>query len=249
MTESPPPSARPNKRHLQTDRAIAELRDAVLRLDVLPGSVLTERFIQDEFNVSRTPARAALAKLETEGLVERAGRGWKVTRIDAHDLTLISDFREVVESAAISRVIASASDEQLALLIASHDESSGVANSAVDGPAISLMEGERFHRDIADLSGNPYLVTALDSCLMLLSRSRWLVTRDALVRQEARESHQELVQALRNRDTDGAVDALQKHLRSTHKAVIAALNVFSKPHRTRGLDIVTDSLEITSSER
>ncbi|UNA33296.1 GntR family transcriptional regulator [Klebsiella variicola subsp. variicola] len=51
-------------------------------MDLGPGERLTERWAEASFNASRTPVRAALQKLESEGLVCREGLRWIVAPID-----------------------------------------------------------------------------------------------------------------------------------------------------------------------
>ncbi|TIU62283.1 MAG: GntR family transcriptional regulator, partial [Mesorhizobium sp.] len=44
-----------------------QLREMILGLEIGPGERLTERWIESRFGASRTPVRAALLRLETEG--------------------------------------------------------------------------------------------------------------------------------------------------------------------------------------
>ncbi|WP_051548248.1 GntR family transcriptional regulator [Sneathiella glossodoripedis] len=63
------------------------LRERIALLDYLPGERLSEALLAEEFGVSRTPLRAALNRLESEGLVEsRHGVGTFVTVIDMEKL-------------------------------------------------------------------------------------------------------------------------------------------------------------------
>src|SRR3546814_8186046 len=59
------------------------LRDRICLLEYPPGLRLSEEEIAQEFDVSRTPVRRVLARLESEGLVEaRHGVGTMVTSVD-----------------------------------------------------------------------------------------------------------------------------------------------------------------------
>ncbi|MBN9629501.1 MAG: GntR family transcriptional regulator, partial [Actinobacteria bacterium] len=58
------------------------LRSGILDLERVPGSRITERGLEAELGASRTPLRAALMRLEAEGLVRRDGRAWEVSPID-----------------------------------------------------------------------------------------------------------------------------------------------------------------------
>lgn len=44
------------------------LREMIIRMDIAPGERLTERWLETILNVSRTPIREALVRLQNEGL-------------------------------------------------------------------------------------------------------------------------------------------------------------------------------------
>jgi DNA-binding GntR family transcriptional regulator len=72
-----------------------QLREMILSLDLAPGERLTERWLEGRFEGSRTPIRAALARLESEDLVRRDGRNWMVAPIDLSELEALAEFREL----------------------------------------------------------------------------------------------------------------------------------------------------------
>lgn len=64
------------------------IRDRILDLTLRPGVQLDETMLRNELGISRTPAREALNRLTTEGLIElRPNRGFFVRPIDLGDLT------------------------------------------------------------------------------------------------------------------------------------------------------------------
>lgn len=70
------------------------LRDRICLLEYPPGSRLSEEEIAQEFDVSRTPVRRVLARLESEGLVEaRHGVGTMVTSVDIEGLEQVFQLR------------------------------------------------------------------------------------------------------------------------------------------------------------
>ena len=70
------------------------LRERICLLRYPPGSLLVETELAREFEVSRTPIRQALQKLEYEGLVEtRNGVGTNVTGVDFRSVRDIYAFR------------------------------------------------------------------------------------------------------------------------------------------------------------
>lgn len=92
------------------------LRSGILDLERVPGSRITERGLEAELGASRTPLRAALMRLEAEGLVRRDGRAWEVSPIDLGEIARLSELRDAVESAGVRISVARASDAALGAL-------------------------------------------------------------------------------------------------------------------------------------
>lgn len=94
---------------------------AVVRGDVLdgtfgPGPALQEAALAARYGVSRTPVRETLARLEQDGLVERAGRGYRVRSGTPEDVVEIYEVRTVLEAHAAATAAARRTDLDLARL-------------------------------------------------------------------------------------------------------------------------------------
>lgn len=84
-----PPSARE-----RFERIYRILRDRICLLDYPPGSRLSEEELAQEFQISRTPVRRVLARLESEGLVQSVhGVGTLVTDVDIEELQQVYHLR------------------------------------------------------------------------------------------------------------------------------------------------------------
>ncbi|RUU52885.1 GntR family transcriptional regulator [Mesorhizobium sp. M2C.T.Ca.TU.002.02.1.1] len=84
-----PPSARE-----RSERIYRILRDRICLLDYPPGNHLSEEELAQEFEVSRTPVRRVLARLESEGLVQSVhGVGTIVTDVDIEELEQVYHLR------------------------------------------------------------------------------------------------------------------------------------------------------------
>ena len=77
----------------RSDAAYASLRESIVTLRLAPGTPLTEAGLCRRLSVSRTPARAALVRLEQEGLVVASGGRWP-GRVGVAPLTT-DDMREL----------------------------------------------------------------------------------------------------------------------------------------------------------
>ena len=205
------------------------LRAQILDLDRVPGSRLTERGLEAELGASRTPLRAALMRLEAEGLVARDGRAWQVSPIDLGEIARLSELRDAVETAAARLSCARASDTDIASLAADLDGyDTGVpADEAV-------RAGTHFHVRLAALSGNHFFADAVDSAMTRLARSRWLVARS----EEAWEEHREIVRLIADRQADEAAQRIHAHIVGTHERLLSALDADARVLRGRGLAIV-----------
>ena len=208
----------------------AALRAQILDLDRVPGSRLTERGLESELGASRTPLRAALMRLEADGLVVRDGRAWEVSPIDLGEIARLSELRDALETAAARLSAARATDAELAALAAHLDviDPHSPADEAVQA-------GTEFHVRLAALSGNHFFADAVDSAMTRLARSRWLVARS----EEAWDEHREIVRLIAARRADDAAALIHDHIVGTHERLVSALDSQARTLRGRGLAIVS----------
>ena len=211
-------------------QAYGRLRAQILDLDRVPGSRLTERGLEAELGASRTPLRAALMRLEAEGLVARDGRAWQVSPIDLGEIARLSELRDAVETAAARLSCTRATDSEIAALAVQVD---GIDHSATTDDAVRA--GTDFHVRLAALSGNHFFADAVDSAMTRLARARWLVARD----EGAWEEHRQIVAFLEARDADAAAELIHEHVVGTHARLSAALDADARTLRGRGLAIVS----------
>ena len=65
------------------DRAYAAIKQMVIANELAPGQLLTESGLAQPLGISRSPVRAALARLQEEGFIET--EPWKGPRVAALD--------------------------------------------------------------------------------------------------------------------------------------------------------------------
>jgi DNA-binding GntR family transcriptional regulator len=216
----------------QGDSAYGRLRTAILALELVPGERISERGLESMLGASRTPIRAALMRLENEGLTQREGRGWKVAPIDLTEVRAVTEYREAVESAAVRLAVGRADDEELAalrVLAKAHpdaDEETG------------LRDFSDFHRALVRLSRNHFLADGMDGALVRLSRTRWLGVRTEQSRSIARAEHLAIVAAIADRNVDRAVALTVAHNRDTGDRLLAYLTEERRRLRGRGFSII-----------
>jgi len=211
-----------------------QLRDMILGLELGPGERLTERWIEAQFNASRTPIRAALLRLEAEGLVGREGRGWTVSPINLAEIEQIGVYREALEIAALN-VTCAMEDRSGVEAIAEMLNSCDVTSTREEWHRV----GMDFHIELARLSGNAFLSRGVRDAMQRLSRARWLEVRDADALAGAWQQHRAILDAVREGDASQATARMASHLGGSRSRLIDNLREDRRGLKARGFAVVS----------
>lgn len=194
------------------DSAYERIADALLRGTIEPGERLVMDQLAEQLDISRTPVRDALLRLEREGLIEPSGRrGYVVREVSAVDTEHLYEGRESVEGYAARRVaeIGGAAIDHVRAAV------KAAADTDTSDPRAVYEANLRIHRSFVEATGNPVLIDLFDA---IWQRARGIVTfHDFLAhdRQAAPidKAHEPLVRALR-KSPDAAFAAMRDHIRA-----------------------------------
>ena len=116
----------------------AQIRDAIVGGKPAPGQRLTESVLADQLNVSRSPVREALFRLESEGLLGGSASKcvWQPSLVDIDD---IYDLRTTLIFLAVSQAISAIKDSELDSL-----------RSLIEGELHAISAGEAMPASGAD---------------------------------------------------------------------------------------------------
>ncbi|WP_308159187.1 GntR family transcriptional regulator [Curtobacterium sp. ISL-83] len=217
----------------QTAQLYDNLRAAILTLDIAPGERISERGLEARFHASRTPVRAALSRLEREGLILHEGRSWTVTPIDLDEIAALAELRGVLEPAATRLAVERASEEQLAAVRAHLD-----ALQPTPDQQAGILMGSTFHLDLAALGGNRFITDAITDALLRLERTRWIEVRTPEARDAAWAEHSAILDAVRSGDGDRAADLVAAHVAGTNDRLLAFIAQERRRLRGAGMAIV-----------
>lgn len=211
-------------RELLSEKVADLLRHRILTGQFSPGSRLVEDDLAAQLGTSRGPLHDAFSLLAREGLVATTrGRGTFVKVPTSEGISKLYDVRTVLESHAV-RLAAECADGDKSLRL----------REIVDRMARAVGEGSlgdyvrldmELHQSIWDLSGNEYLVQALDhlirpcAALIRLNAERnrdWTPTV---------ERHRTLVQAISAGDVEKANRILLKHMENSLGQALYAVPV------------------------
>lgn len=203
-----------------SDLVYRAVLEAIQAGDLKPGQRVSEARIAARLNISRTPAREALQRLQFDGLLQLAPRrGLIVRMIDQQTLAEVFAAREVLDRSLAELAAANGSGPELAMIL-SHAESEVDVVSDADAMfahnvvfhdlirrAAHNQFLERFSRGLQEL-----VAADLRGSTMVLSGRPAAVVRE----------HRDLAKAIARRDVEGAGAAAAAHVRSAHRARLLA---------------------------
>lgn len=75
------------------------IRKKIITCEYAPGSLINEEFLTADLNLSRTPVRDAISRLEQERLVEIAPkRGIRISELSVRDINMVFELRTLYET-------------------------------------------------------------------------------------------------------------------------------------------------------
>jgi DNA-binding GntR family transcriptional regulator len=203
-------------------RAYRALRHAITHLHLPPGQMFLEREVVEAMNMSRTPVREALVRLEVEGWVHLTPRhGFSVAPILQSDLR---DLYEVVENldGLAGRLAAShITDEQLGQLevLIKRQGDALEANDLVTWAELD----DDFHKRIIASAENRSLRTIMDSHADQIYRARLYTVGARPKPMRSIEEHIAIVAAMRASNGEAAQRLMESHQHRTLKEILDAL--------------------------
>ncbi|WP_208719831.1 GntR family transcriptional regulator [Amycolatopsis circi] len=208
----------------RTSQAYRAIRRQIIDLTLRPGSSFTETSLAQQWQISKTPVREALARLRRDGLVSALPRaGYLVSSITLQDTDDLCGLRSLLAAeaaaAAARNGVSAAALERLEIL-------SKISSDYVAGETELddwLPVGIEFEAVMAHFSGNNRLVKALVDVLDELERVLRMVLMIAPDVASPPGELQAIFQSLRDRDEDGARVSMQARCERVRRDVLQVL--------------------------
>ncbi|MFZ7103895.1 MAG: GntR family transcriptional regulator [Peptococcaceae bacterium] len=198
-------------RVLLTEQVHQVLKKGILTGVFSPGERLYETELSKKLGVSRTPIREALGILKSEGFITQlVGGGIKVTEHSIKEVNEIFDLRELLECYGVEKAIDNISETQIKRLAEILDMCK-MAQKYTNIETIMELNKE-FHELILRASNNEKLFETANSikCLSDYWRISMFHPSEPAV---SIQGHQEVFNAIKNKDKLQAVAAMKNHLR------------------------------------
>ncbi|OYX02838.1 MAG: GntR family transcriptional regulator [Rhizobiales bacterium 32-66-8] len=197
-------------------RIEAELRQAIINLDLPPGSRLSEQEIAARFGVSRQPVREALIGLARMRLVEiLPQRGTVVVKISVKKMLEARFVREAIEI-AVARRAAQGFDASSRHRV--EDLLDLQAKAAARGDHATFQRyDEMFHMALADGAGCALAWQAISDIKAHMDRACHLTLPVSML--PVVDQHRAIMTAIDARDVEAAGEAMRVHLSEILRAL------------------------------
>ncbi|MES2666020.1 MAG: GntR family transcriptional regulator [Pseudomonadota bacterium] len=192
-------------------RVYQTLRHAILSLGYRPGEILRKPEICAALGVSRSPVADAVARLAGEGLVDVIPQaGTFVARFSMEEIREGAFLREAIELAAIERVAAGITPDQLTLLRRNLTVQAALLADG-DIPGFYAMDAE-MHELLLSFSGYRKLAQVSQTAWLHVHRARQLILPVPGRVAATLAEHRDILAALEARDPAAARAAVKAHL-------------------------------------
>jgi DNA-binding GntR family transcriptional regulator len=199
-------------------RAEDRLREAIVTGRLQPNEHLVESDLARRLGVSRTLIRAALVRLEHEGLVEHERhRGARVRLVSEREAVEILETRAVLEglAARLAAERATAQDvDDLKGILADMQQ----LREAHDLVAVSDLNAQ-LHRRLLEISGHTTAARLIGTLNSQLVRFQYRTILLPGRSERSFSEHAEIIAAVATRDGDRAEAAMRTHLSSVADAL------------------------------
>jgi DNA-binding GntR family transcriptional regulator len=194
-------------------KAYTALKNAIVGMDIYRSRDeirLDERKLAQDFGISRTPVREAMAQLESEGFVRSVPRrGIFVVRKTKREVIELITAWAALESMAARLITENALDDDIRSL-------RRMFASFIDGKVLANLDeysevNIEFHQSIIRMSHNHVLIDMAENLFthMRMIRRKTIVERDRADR--SIRDHMQIIESLEKRDTARAEKLVRDH--------------------------------------
>ena len=202
----------PSGRALLREEVYARIHDWIVECVLPPETRLRDLEIAEALDVSRTPVREAIRRLQDEGLVVAEAHRWtKVAPLDAGLADRVYPIVWTNERLAVS-LSGRWDAERIAALRAANDR---LAVALANREALKASEADTdFHRQVIEAANNPELTAIIKDLKMRLRRVEIAYFGGTATADRSVMEHERVIAALEAGDLDAAASAIEDNWRA-----------------------------------
>ena len=214
-------SIQPARRRL-ADEVYDELIEAIIRRDICPGDSLVQEKLATEMQISRTPVREALMRLESEGVLEVSNRGsFRLYKMNDEEVEELYQSRAAVEGqcARILAVNHTQDDIDTLRRVVEREE------NIPDKTARSYFEANRnIHMAFVKQANNRFLMDMFNMIWGKALVFPLFATIENVKLEKSLGDHMQLIEAIASGDKTDALEVFTDHIQDGFDLQIKGLH-------------------------
>lgn len=212
-------------KHVDLSKKVYEiLKEMIFKRQFVGGQKLDLNSLSEKMNISRTPLKDAINRLDSEGLVEVIPRkGTYVKKLETKDIVNMMEMRLMMEKWALTHFdkdkFQSVAEDLEKILIKSKDI---VKTEPFDYLSFLDLDSE-FHKLIIMSHGNDRMTAAYTSMNIPFQITRVFYFKNHDRSINTQEEHEKIVNALKSSDLNRAIELLTIHLEVSRDNMVSIL--------------------------
>lgn len=205
-----------------SDKIEQELRDMIITLDLAPGAKISEAELIQRLGCGRTPLREALQRLSEEYLVIAVPRhGVSIAELSITDYVQLIEAVSHLEGISARLAAARITTAEIAALAHIIDRSE---TALLNDDILDFMKCDfDFHKSIADISRNRYIIDTVIRLHRLTSRFIYLAWKNGGSTRVSVAEHRSILAALQQKNLADSERLTFEHTQNAKERIINAL--------------------------
>lgn len=200
-----------------------ELKRLIIEGEIEPGARIVETDYAEKFQISRTPIREAIRMLELEGFVESQPKGGVIVKkISMEDIEEIYRIRIALEAIIIDEAIRKAEKKDIRKLTRLMEDTEELLEEYEDEKEVFELFAQ-FNNILYEIAKLKRVEDMITNIKLYLSKFRRIAVENDERRRIAFEDHKAIVEAIKDRDSERALELNKLHLERSRDFIIKEL--------------------------
>ncbi|CAG9609418.1 GntR family transcriptional regulator [Pseudoneobacillus rhizosphaerae] len=210
---------KPNKTFLK-DQAYEKIKKLIVNGDLVPGEFLSEGFLSEQLEMSRTPIRSALQRLELDGILRiHPKQGIYICDISVKQINEVYEIRMALESFALRKLSKNIKKQQLVelhdILIKQYEYVKS------EDTNLSLEYDMMFHLKLMEFIENEQMLEMFKSIRDKLKFYGNEVLKKKEIRlRQTYEEHLSILEELEKGNAEEVVQKIEEHLQNGRRTLL-----------------------------
>lgn len=198
-----------------TELVYEDIKRDILSGGISPGSKISLEDTASRLDVSLTPVREALTKLQQEGIVQYIPRaGWRASKLSKKTYLKYRELQMVLELTLTELALPHVTDETIDKMDAANQKLQYCIDHLPQEelPQALLQINDSIHMMLFSCYDNEIMTKALQSVWNMMGYYRLVLFGTPYFREIGYKDHAQLIAALREKDAQAVYKAMEQHL-------------------------------------